>query len=300
MARTAHGLPGIYNLSDFTLATGEGSALATDANGHLLVNLTGTTIDVGVADLSTFTPGTTIEQPVGGLYQTTPSTLTNNQTGAFAMDTRRNLKVTLMDPNAITQTFPTTAAAADAYANPTITQIGADLMGFNGTSWDRVRSGAQANVAAATGFISSAPVGIYNSSAPTITNTRFNSLQIDVNSNLQVNSATLIAGENQTDNRMMVENSWSYTAITTQTTTTVKSAAGKLGCIIIPTPVANATVKVYDNTAGSGSVLLDTITFPAALLSSGPIQLFVGGVAFGTGLTIVTAGATMSLGVYWL
>ena len=36
--------------------------------------------------------------------------------------------------------FPTAAAAADAYANPTITHEGADMMLFNGTSWDRMRN----------------------------------------------------------------------------------------------------------------------------------------------------------------
>lgn len=35
--------------------------------------------------------------------------------------------------------FPTAAAAADGYANPTITHEGADLMLFNGTTWDRQR-----------------------------------------------------------------------------------------------------------------------------------------------------------------
>jgi hypothetical protein len=37
--------------------------------------------------------------------------------------------------------------------------------------------------------------------------------------------------------------------IATQTTTQVDTGAGVLRRIVIPTPVANATVKVYDNTA---------------------------------------------------
>ena len=36
--------------------------------------------------------------------------------------------------------FPNAAVAADAYANPTITHEGADLMLFNGTTWDRARN----------------------------------------------------------------------------------------------------------------------------------------------------------------
>ena len=36
--------------------------------------------------------------------------------------------------------FPTAAVAADGYANPTITHEGADLMLFNGSTWDRARN----------------------------------------------------------------------------------------------------------------------------------------------------------------
>lgn len=89
---------------------------------------------------------------------------------------------------------------------------------------------------------------------------------------------------------------WSVASITTQATTTVKSGAGVLGKLVIPTPVALATVKVYDNTAASGTVLVDTITFPATLVSDGPIVLDLG-FAFSTGLTVITAGATMAVDV---
>ena len=36
--------------------------------------------------------------------------------------------------------YPTAAAAADAYANPTVTHIAADQMNFNGATWDRSRN----------------------------------------------------------------------------------------------------------------------------------------------------------------
>lgn len=38
MARTQHGLPGIYNSSPFTLSSGDGSALSTDVNGNIIVS----------------------------------------------------------------------------------------------------------------------------------------------------------------------------------------------------------------------------------------------------------------------
>lgn len=37
-ARTDHGLPGVYNVSPFTLSDGEGSALSTDSNGKILLS----------------------------------------------------------------------------------------------------------------------------------------------------------------------------------------------------------------------------------------------------------------------
>lgn len=55
--------------------------------------------------------------------------------------------------------YPTAAAAADAFANPTITHIGADGFTFNGATWERNRSGvytvnvdtSSARVASGTG-----------------------------------------------------------------------------------------------------------------------------------------------------
>ena len=36
--------------------------------------------------------------------------------------------------------FPNAAAASDNYTNPTITHEGADVMLYNGVSWDRARN----------------------------------------------------------------------------------------------------------------------------------------------------------------
>jgi hypothetical protein len=42
--------------------------------------------------------------------------------------------------SALSGKFPTTAALADATANPTISRVGSFLHGYNGTTWDRVRT----------------------------------------------------------------------------------------------------------------------------------------------------------------
>ena len=108
-----------------------------------------------------------------------------------------------------------------------------------------------------------------------------------------MNLATKLSGEDQTNDVMKVEQQYVFTNIVTQTTTTVKSGAGMLHAVILNTPVANAVVTQYDNTAGCGTKI-GTITLPAALLSSGPVTVTLN-VKFGTGYTAVTSGATMDI-----
>lgn len=83
----------------------------------------------------------------------------------------------------------------------------------------------------------------------------------------------------------MTETSYQYNNISTATTTTVKSGTGVLHAITINT-TAVAAITVYDNTAGSGTKI-------ATIAVSPPIgSTFRFDVAFATGLTIVTAGAS--------
>lgn len=83
---------------------------------------------------------------------------------------------------------------------------------------------------------------------------------------------------------------YSSTYISTATTTTVKSGRGVLRKIII-TETAAGAVTVYDNTAGSGTV----ITAFKASVVEGEYEF---NTRFQTGLTIVTAGAS-KITVIW-
>jgi hypothetical protein len=77
---------------------------------------------------------------------------------------------------------------------------------------------------------------------------------------------------------------FTYSHIATATTTTVKSGAGYLRGVVIGTKgTVASTVTVYDNTAGSGTVIavLDTLNLSGT---------FTFEVAFSTGLTLVTTG----------
>lgn len=114
-----------------------------------------------------------------GQHLATPPTITGGQFNQLQLGSRGSLRVELRDFNSANALFPNVAAAADAYANPTITHIGADLMGFGGTTWDRIRAGDVNNVAAATGLLNSLMVGRYDSSLPTLTSGRWSALQLD-------------------------------------------------------------------------------------------------------------------------
>lgn len=132
-------------------------------------------------------------------------------------------------------------------------------------------------------------MGVYVSSPQTLTTGKSAAMALDVSRNVMVTLATLIAGENQTSNRLNVEPVYSFQNISTATTTTVKSGAGTLHSIIITNAGATSnTIKIYDNTAASGTVILDFST------SGGPpvVGSYILDASFSTGLTVVTAGTT--------
>lgn len=76
-----------------------------------------------------------------------------------------------------------------------------------------------------------------------------------------------------------------FSHISTNTTTTIKSGAGFLHSLVINTRGLTNTATIYDNTAGSGTVV-------AAIDTTLSTTAFVYDIAFSTGLTIVTAGGT--------
>ncbi len=78
-----------------------------------------------------------------------------------------------------------------------------------------------------------------------------------------------------------------YNHINSNATTAVKAGAGVLSGIVVNNPGSTWTATIYDNTAGSGTV----IGVLAPTLAQG-IEYGTNGVNFTTGLTIVTAGTT--------
>lgn len=83
---------------------------------------------------------------------------------------------------------------------------------------------------------------------------------------------------------------YSATAISTATTTSVKSGKGILRSITVTGGTAG-TITVYDNTAASGTVLAD-------FASTNTANTYTFNANFTTGLTVVTGAAT-KLTVIW-
>jgi len=92
------------------------------------------------ADNAAFTFGTTAINNMGAVVDdTATNTVTENSAGAPRMNTNRILYGLPTNSSGVAL-YPTAAALADATANPTLTQIGTFLHGYNGTTWDRLRS----------------------------------------------------------------------------------------------------------------------------------------------------------------
>lgn len=81
---------------------------------------------------------------------------------------------------------------------------------------------------------------------------------------------------------------WNYKSLTASGTTVVKSGAGQLRAVITGTATGNITI--YDNTAASGTKILDTCALAVGTQTWD--------LCFGTGLTVVLSGAGVASVTY--
>lgn len=174
------------------------------------------------------------------------------------------------------------AAGADAESNATtMGSLRSRIMSFGGTTWDRVRSGLTAVTSTLTGYLNVLPFAVFNTAPATRTTGQGGPLEADATGNLRT-AEQYAFGFNNTN-------------ITGTATTVVKSGAGVLKSIIVNKAVATGTISVFDNTAGSGT-LVATITTP-----TGPTGPYVLPYEYGftTGMTIVTAVAAQDITAVW-
>lgn len=139
-----------------------------------------------------FTPATSATGVLNTLplsiYNTTLPTYTNGQFGTPQMGSRGAMHVQVMSADGTAAALAGGYPGADALAAGNIAlATGAFNLGFNGATWDRLRSGDVNNVAAATGYLATLGVARYNATLPTLTDTRYNALQVGSRGGLHVN-----------------------------------------------------------------------------------------------------------------
>ena len=205
--------------------------------------------------------------------------------------------------------FPATAALADATSNPTLSQIQSFLMGYNGTTWDRLKAtSGSLNVHLDSQTVTVS--GTVNQGTPT--NWAMNVAQINGVTPLMGNGVTgtgslrvTIASDNTANsNPFLVTNvpksnsgwSFSYKSALTNSVSQIKGSAGTFGGYINLFNPNTATTYIQVFNLPSASVTLGTtapdfvITLPGLASASGTgsdrnLEL-VNGLAMSAGITV--------------
>jgi len=110
------------------------------------------------------------------------------------------------------------------------------------------------------------------------------------NDYIDVNLKSKIAGEDLTNDILKIRDAATYTNITSSSL--IKTGAGVLKGIVVNSHTSG-TLKLWDNTAGSGTVIFNTISFAA-----GPNFIKLPAVEFSTGL-YATVGGTADITLLW-
>ena len=200
--------------------------------------------------------------------------------------------VPILNPDG-TVLFNTAAALADAAsAAPTTSTVGTIPLLMNATTVDRQRAVVNGLNSTGTGIAAAGLVAQLDDTSPTsITENQFGTVRMDTNRFLYVGLGTLISGENQTTNRMMVAPTYTHTYVAAgQATTVIKSSPGLLHSVTFWAAAAATNVTtIYDHASGSGTI----IGLPAATAVTFPTTVILD-VSFTVGLTVITATANGS------
>ena len=123
---------GVYNSSPLTLTNGQSSALQTDANGYLAVNIKAGAGSGGtaLADQATFTQSTTSETPMGCLYTSSYTGGTSGKATVVACTAAGSVHTTVDNSNANGQaTMANSSPVVIASNQSNLTVIGAGSAG---------------------------------------------------------------------------------------------------------------------------------------------------------------------------
>lgn len=217
-------------------------ALTTGVPITSAITATASAIIYSFAIRCTFVRVRIVTTLTGGSIQTFSRFSTDSWTPSVALvasNTAANLQTT-----ATVTGYPTAAASADALANPTVTQIGAAALAFNGTTWDRTRGMSTALTTGDTGAKTATGNGA------TITNVGNKGVQILVNMGAVTGTSptAVIKVQGSTD----AGTSWYDIP---GATTASLTATGLYGILIYPGVAVTAGVATTGTTATSSMVI---------------------------------------------
>ena len=255
----------------------------TSAVSGLLVNATITTgdIEIGAVELKN---------------GTTDARATINAVNTARTTADIGLVTQEVDPAGTTTTNVT--AGADAVSNTrTDKPTSARLSGFNGTTWDRLRTAVTTVSATLTGFLNTLPWAVYNATPTTRTEGQGGPLQGNSKGSLNTTATTKTSGEVQDIDAIRVEDQVNYTNISASAL--IYTGAGRLKGFVVNSCAAGATIKFWDNTSAATTVVLNTMTFTAAV-AQGPVVVDLPGFFRTTvGLYCTIAVAAMDVTIAW-
>jgi hypothetical protein len=152
-----------------------------------------------------------------------------------------------------------------------------------------IRLTSDGKIMVETSSATASNAAVYDATPPTIVDGASTTLFTDVNGNLKGVEQYQPVYEDNTAGVAKVEHRYSYTRISTATTTVIKASAGFLHKIIWNKSVATGITTVYDNTSAAGTIVAIR-TVGAALLSDPPLSGEYN-CTMGTGITVVTSQA---------
>lgn len=258
-------------------------------------------IRAGITSVTSAFSGYTNQIPVAQ-YLSSVGTLTNGQASPLMLDVNKNLRVADAPATAILTTIdvdtgniatstssidgkiPSTAALADAVANPTISALSAYNMVFDGSTWNRQKAGITSVAANIGGMINVLPMGRYNgTSAPSLSTGDGSILQMDNTGNLKIVSS----GSNT-----LFKNAGA------NTTLNVKASSGtvfSVSCRNINAAARYIQLWNTSTTAGTGTLLFEYMIPTNTTVNTGTDFFTEAGTVFSSGIAF---GFSTTSGTY--
>lgn len=161
---------------------------------------------------------------------------------------------------------PDASTTGDAESNPSTTRTGSLGYAYNGSTWDRIRSGIVAVATSFVGWINTLPGLRYNATPPTLADGNIVVLQGDVNGLLKTREGYQPGAEDNTNGVIGIQNkplavstyTWSIDASAAlEASTVTKATAGVLRSVVGRVDSTHATATYYWQVYNAASLPAD-------------------------------------------